>query len=286
MLGGGHRFEYEFDYALGIPVINYGVRCGVHVGRQINPLHLALYACKQLGLEPITGPIVIPRIKEVERKEYVWRAVDWLVSNERRRGHFSVWEYDFPFPPLLRAPWRCALTEAFGALLLLVAGKRDQARRHLESMLTDYRDGGVAQRSREGLWLLEYVSEKPPSFVRTPPLVLNCMLHCLLIMRECGLRLDDHVVNEAFELGFHTLKRDLGRFDAGFYTYYDERGNPADEKYHILHVELLRLLYAQVKDDDLLPWIDRWARLKRMYALLEPLIFLRHLIRSKGMLYI
>jgi hypothetical protein len=286
MLGGGHRFEIEFDRSLRIPVVDYGIRCGKYVGKRINPLHLALYACKQLNLESITGPIVVPPIKETESSEYVSRAADWLLSKETRRGRLSVWEYGFSVPPLLEAPWRSALTEAFGGLVLLVLGRTDEARRHLESMLIDYRDKGVAERNGQHLWLLEYVCESSTPSVRTPPLVLNGNLHSLLIMHECGIRLGDSALREAFEIGYQTLKRELSHFDAGFYTYYDSRKNPADEKYHRIHVELLRLLYEKTKDSELLRYLARWTKYTKMYPVLEPIIFCRHMIRSRGSLFV
>lgn len=280
ILGGGHRFEIKYDSNQGIPIINLGVRYGVYIGKQNNPLHVALYACKQLGLESVTGPIRVPRITETEGPQYVHRATDWLISNEKQRGDFSVWEYDFPGTYRdLRPPWKCALAEAFGALVLLATGRTEHAYRHLKSMTIDYREGGVAYVDNDYLWLLEYVSEKPP-------FVLNGMMHCLLILQGCNLVLKDPVLARTFELGYRTMKRDLHLFDAGFYTFYDSRKNPADEKYHKLHVDLLRLFYTRTKDEDLLPWIDRWVKFQKTYALLEPVIFLLHLFRSGGSLIV
>jgi len=268
--------QLEYDSKQGIPVVNYGERCGSYVGRQVNPLTVALYACRQLGLESTAGPILLPRLRQAEGSQYVERAIRWLDSSQLDCGRFSVWEYAFPWPSLnLQPPWRSALAEAFGALLLLVVGKAEEARRHLEAMLTDYRQGGVAYVGRDSLWFLEFACEQRP-------LVLNCMLHCLLILRECSLRLGDPALREGFELGCRTLKRDLGLFDATFYTCYDSRRNPADEKYHTLHVELLRMLIEKTGDRSFSPWLARWSQYGRTYPFLEPFIFVRHMIRSKG----
>jgi hypothetical protein len=280
ILGKGHTWEIDFDLNQGIPTVNYGVRYGVCVGRRINPAEIAIYALKQLGLESVTGPLIVPRIKETERPQYVQRVVDWLISNEKQRGDFSVWECDFHGPYRdLKPPWRSALTEGFGALLLLATGRTEYAYRHLKSMTIDYREGGVAYIDNGYSWLLEYVCEKPP-------LVLNCMMHCLLILQRCNLVLKDSDLARAFEVGYRTMKRNLRLFDAGFYTFYDSRKNPADQKYHKIHVELLRLFYKRTKDEDLLPWIDRWVKFQKTYALLEPVIFLLHLFRSGGSLIV
>ena len=249
------------------------------MGKQFNPLFIALYACKNLHLESITGPILVPDLKELNDAQYVTTAMDWLVAEQKQHGRFSVWENDFPYTNYaLQAPWRCALAEAFGSLVLLTVGKTSDARRHLESLITDYRDGGVGYLEGDFVWFLEYVCEERP-------LVLNGMLHCLIILHYCNIRLKDPVLEKAFQYGYETLKRNLRLFDAGFYTYYDSKMNPADEKYHKLHVELLRLLYKQTNDPELLPWIEKWSGYERMYSLAEPLIFLCHLLHSRGRLY-
>jgi hypothetical protein len=267
--------KIEFDIDRGVPVVDYGVRRGVRIGKQVNPLFVALYACKELKLEHITGPILVPYLEETQSGQYVKSAVDWLISNQRSRGSILVWECNFPWPSYnLLPPWRSALAEAFGALLLLVSGRTKDAIAHLSAMTTDYRNGGVAFIDNGSIWFLEYVSEQRP-------VILNCMMHCLLILRECSIRLDDVALERAFQVGYATLKRNLGRFDAGFYTYYDSEAKPADQKYHELHVELLRLLCEKTGDRALLPHLRQWEKYNRMYPLFEPMIFLRGMATSK-----
>lgn len=268
------------DPNLGLPITDYGVRAGVQIGVHVNPLDVALYACKILNLEDATGPIVIPDLEGIAGSEYVDRAVKWLLANQTRTGNLCYWANNFPFPPSeMRTPWKSALTEAFGSLLLLVAGKTQWARRHLVTMLTDYSTGGVADVGEDSIRFLEYPSD-------TRSVVLNGMMHCLLILHECSIILKDDTLRRNFEIGFRTLKGDLGRFDAGFYTFYDSRKNPADEKYHRIHIKLLRLLYEKTQDPELLPYLSRWSAYMKTYPVMEPLIFLRHLIRSGGRLYI
>jgi heparosan-N-sulfate-glucuronate 5-epimerase len=144
-------------------------------------------------------------------------------------------------------------------------------------MLTDHRQGGVSYIGRGMFFPLEYVSDKPI-------LVLNGILRCLLILRECGIRLNDPNLSSAYERGYESLKSRLEIFDAGYYTFYDSLGTPADRKYHGLHVELLRLIYDRNRDRDLLPILGRWTRYKRTYPIVEPIAFLRHLVRTKGRL--
>lgn len=271
---GNDPISPEFDTDQGIPVVNYGIRSGIRIGRAVNPLYLALYACKELGLEHVTGPIFVPRLKETESRDYVQRAVDWLTVNQKKCESYSVWECDFPWPPAhLEPPWRCALTEAFGALLLLQANRASDARLHLLSMLTDFKDGGLGYHTGDSLWFLEYPSNNPP-------LILNCMLHCLAILRECADRIRDDALKNGFDLAYKTLRRDIRMFDASFYTYYDSLRTPAEQKYHEIHVSLLRILYGRTRDPWLFSWIIRWTRYRRLYPFIEPVIFTRYLLRT------
>lgn len=277
---GTEAIKVEFDNMKGIPVVDYGIRCGIPIGRRVNPLFLSLYICKEHHLEHVTGPIFVPELREARGPRFVGRAVDWLRSLEKRGPDFSFWEYDFPWPgyPNLRPPWKSALTEAFGAVALLELGYKEDAIRHLYSLLVDHQRGGVSLIKHDTVWFLEYACQDPP-------LVLNGMLHCLLIMDELATKLSDQRFSNAFELAYRTMKRDLPRFDAGFYTLYDTYGNPADAKYHKLHIELLKLIEERRSDPQLRHWILRWERFMNPYSYFEPIIFAKHLFESHGALF-
>ena len=270
---GSDPIRIEFDPANGLPRVNYGRRLGVFIGRRLNPVTIALYACRELRLEEATGPIYLPHLLQLTGFSYVKRAANWLISNEvRPNARVSYWEYNFPWPSYgLKPPWRCALAEAFGGLLLIYAGYEVEARRHLEAILTDYRRSGVSYINERVLFPLEYVSDDKI-------LVLNGILHCLLILHHCGIILDDKALIHAFNVGYKSLKPHLREFDAGFFTYYDSLKNPADEKYHRIHVELLDRVYRCTGDRDLLPLITRWTRYTKCYAIAEPLALLQHFI--------
>lgn len=268
----------HFSHTSGVPFVNYGTQQGVLIGPQLNPVTIALYACRKLRLEDVTGPVNLPNLPNATSFEYVEAAVKWLVSNEKRLGRMHIWEYDFPLPQYrLKPPWRSALAEAFGALVLLKTGRLFQARKHLEAILTDYRHGGVSYIDKGSFFPLEYVSHDRV-------LVLNGIMHCLLVLHESGIILDDPALKIAFDEGFRSLKPRLHDFDTGFYTLYDSFGNPANEKYHRIHVNLLRLMYKRTGDRDLLPIITRWTRYCKTYAVAEPLALLYHIVKSRGRL--
>jgi len=272
--------EVEFDDVRGIPVVDYGIRCGIPIGRKVNPLFLSLYICKEHHLERVTGPILVPELKEATGPKFVGRAIDWLRNLQKQGPKFSFWEYDFPWPayPKLIPPWKSALTEAFGALALLELGYEEDAIRHLQALSVDLQRGGVSLVKHDTIWFLEYACEDPP-------LVLNGMLHCLLIIDEFATRLGNRGFSNAFDLAYRTMKRDLPRFDAGFYTLYDSYGNPADAKYHRLHIELLKLIEEKRNDPQLRYWIFKWERFMKSYSYFEPIIFAKHLFESHGALF-
>jgi hypothetical protein len=264
--------KIEFDSVSGLPVVNYGSRLGVFIGRQFNPVHIALYACRALHLEDIIGQIYLPDLPETSGCEYVKRATSWLISNETQLNRrISLWNYSFPWPDYdLQVPWRCALAEAFGALVLLTTGHQDKARRHIQSILTDYRHTGVSYIEREFLFPLEYVSKERV-------LILNGILYCLLVLRHSSLILKDEAFRRGFDMGYCSIKSCLHGFDAGFYTFYDSLRKPAEEHYHRTHLELLGIMYRCTKDKDLLPLIARWSRYTPTYAIAEPMAILRYL---------
>jgi len=272
--------KVEFDKGRGVPVVDYGLRYGIRIGQRINPLTIALFVCKDLHLEHITGSIFLRDLSEARGTEFLNEAAVWLRRLEKQSDGFSFWEYDFPWPayPNLTLPWKSALTEAFGALALLQLGYQKEALKHIRSLLVPFDHGGVSLQDRNSLWFLEYACQNPP-------LVLNGMLHCLNILHEFTRRFDDKELKDAFELAYRTMVRGLRQFDAGFYTLYDSYGNPADLKYHRLHVELLKLIDEKRPDFEVRVWVSRWDRFLKTYPYFQPIILTKHLIQSRGALF-
>jgi len=268
----------------GIPVVSYGTRFGIRIGRVYNPLTIALYGILYFGLDQKVGPVELP-VRHHTWKDIVAMA-DWLVKIEERGPMCSTWNYDFPWPTYqLLPPWKSAMAELFGGLFLISmfrATDKERYRRsadlHLRSLLTPTSEGGLAIADKEtnGWWFPEYYS---PTI--SAPYVLNGMMYVLLGLRHASSILGDDRYLCAFELGLLDLRKKIRRFDGGFFTYYDSVGNPADEKYHAFHVQLLDLLVSAADDHVLARIRSRWKHMSQGYWLKEPLILLSCLLRSR-----
>jgi len=108
--------------------------------------------------------------------------------------------------------------------------------------------------------------------------VLNGVMYVLTGLRHVWSILGDNRYMQAFELGLIDLKKKIHTFDGRFFTYYDSLGNPANEKYHKIHVRLLDILAASTDDRRLASFRDRWEHMVRGYRLKEPMIFLTCLL--------
>jgi hypothetical protein len=62
----------------------------------------------------------------------------------------------------------------------------------------------------------------------------------------------------AFNQALSELKDLLPAFDGGFFSYYDNYGNPATPFYHRIHIHLLDYLYALSKAQYLRTMAERW----------------------------
>ena len=267
----------------GIPVVNYGTRFGVKIGRAYNPLMVALQGAAYFGLDQVG--IGKDTFSERDSWQHVVAMAEWLVGSESSCAGCATWIYNFPWPSYdLVAPWKSALAEICGALFLYkmfeATGQtryKRSALLHLDSLLTPPSEGGllIVDRETRGWWFPEYYAPK-----KRIPYVLNGMLTVLLGLRYASAVLSADRYQIAFENGIVDLRRRIGSFDGGFFTYYDSFGNPADSKYHKIHVELLTLLTEAMADAYLRSVKERWKRMGRGYVAKEPCIFLVCLARS------
>ena len=60
-----------------------------------------------------------------------------------------------------------------------------------------------------------------------------------------------------------SLKKQLMKYDAGYWSYYDEKGALASPFYHDLHINQLKALQRISSDDVLASFIDKWEKYKK-----------------------
>ena len=110
------------------------------------------------------------------------------------------------------------------------------------------------------LWIEEYLVE-PPSHI------LNGFVWALWGVRDFALWSRDAEAGAIFEEAVSTLQKNLGRYDAGFWSLYElTPAGPrmlASPYYHRLHVIQLHVLHRLTGQSVFREYAERWARLGR-----------------------
>ena len=226
----------------GIPIVDYGYVKGVFIGKQINPVTVsqkALYyeSEYQKGNESY--------------KQLFLNNADLLVENAVQYDNYTLWQYNFPWPEYnMTSPWTSAMAQGEGIQVLIRAYNitKDEkylnsARLALNSFYVDVKDGGITYKSQNGWWYEEYVTGTD-----LQPRPLNGMIFALFGIYEYYEFTGDKDAKYLFDQGIIALKRDIYKYDAGDWTYYDALGTPAYKSYNRIHIDQLSQLYEMTED--------------------------------------
>jgi hypothetical protein len=269
------KADYSGQYdSNGIPLLNYHGKLGL----QYNPIAVAQYGLGNYNLFCRTG--------DPERRKKFLTAADWLVTNLEKNGsemwvwnHHFDWEYRTP----LKAPWYSALAQGQGISVLVRAYRDagndaylDAARRAFEPFLRTVDKGGVAYLDDNGhTWLEEYI-------VFPPTHILNGFIWASWGVYDYFLATDDPVAHRLFNQAVETLAANLQRYDAGFWSLYEQSGTRlkmlASPFYHHLHIIQLKILYQLTGEEIFRRYAEKWEsyrrnRLNQKLALLYKGIF-------------
>jgi heparosan-N-sulfate-glucuronate 5-epimerase len=192
-------------------------------------------------------------------------AADYLVEAQERGGtrdgaflHREPMAHTFYLPP----PWTSAMAQGECASLLLRVHRErtderyaDAARRALAATWVPSQQGG-ASAILDGDPFPEEYPTQPPSFV------LNGAIFALWGFYDAGIGLGDDEAMAQFERGVDTLARNIGRWDTGYWSYYDLFPHPvrnvATAAYHQIHITQLRANNAIAPRAELEAAADRW----------------------------
>ena len=108
----------------------------------------------------------------------------------------------------------------------------------------------------DNLYLEEY-----PAFKKNT--VLNGWIFALFGIYDLFLSTSDKIYMNVFNQSFSTLIKDLEIYDAGFWSYYDERRALASPFYHNLHISQLDALSLVTGDESVKNRIRKWKDYKR-----------------------
>ena len=276
-------FRQKADYAgpydaAGIPMLNYH---GV-IGLQYNPIAIAQWGLANYNRFCETG--------DEARWQKTLRAVDWLTANLEQNAHgLWVWNhhFDWEYRDPLKAPWYSGLAQGQGVSLLLRAHARSDDERYLRAaerafvaLTRPIAEGGVlfedvSENEEKNLWIEEYLVDPPTH-------ILNGFMWALWGVFDFWLARADISAKEIFDRGAETLIRNLGRFDTGYWSLYEQSGTRlkmlASPFYHRLHVVQLRVMAKLTGDVRFVSAAERWEgyarrRGNRTRALVEKSVF-------------
>jgi heparosan-N-sulfate-glucuronate 5-epimerase len=272
-------FREKADYAgpfdaAGLPMLDYH---GV-IGVQYNPIAIA-----QWGLANYNR---FCETNDDTRWRKTLNAADWLAANLEPNVHgLLVWNhhFDWDYRDTLKAPWYSGLAQGQGVSLLLRAHGRTgnkeyqcAAEKAFIALTRPIAEGGVLfEDDKNDLWIEEYVVDPPTH-------ILNGFMWALWGVFDFWLAQKDASAKGIFDRGVETLRRNLARFDTGYWSLYEQSGTRlkmlASPFYHQLHIVQLRVMFKLMGDARFAAVAEKWEsyaqhRVNRTRALVEKSVF-------------
>jgi len=155
------------------------------------------------------------------------------------------------------------MAQAQGISFLLRAYQKKSDDRYLEMTQQAFRaflfpvtEGGVRSSFPDNSPAFEEFPTEPPS------LVLNGHIFTLLGIYDFAYFYQDNKARQLFEESVLGLKRNLHRYDTGFWNLYDlhPTGRLASPMYVKVHVQLLRILFNITNEQLFNETANRWQR--------------------------
>ena len=191
--------------------------------------------------------------------------------------------FDWEYRNKLKAPWYSALAQGNGISLLVRIYLETKEEKYLgtaqeafESFLKIIDEGGVAYIDKNGYYWLEETIVEPPTHI------LNGFIWTLWGIYDYWLLTGDSSAKELFDKCLQTLKNNLGIFDVGFWSLYEQSRTKmkmlASPFYHSLHIVQLKILYKMTNEPIFLEYANKWEKCKnnwlyRNFALIYKAIF-------------
>ncbi len=227
--------EYEFN-PQGIPLTRFERR----PDWQHNPITVCQYGLYHFNRYWKSG--------EARSREIFLTQANWLVQNaEAGPGNSLVWYYRIAIPLYRISPgWISGMAQAEALSVLLRAHQitqnaifRDTALAAMKIFSVKAHEGGVMASFPDGRPIIE---EYPSPHFMTG--VLNGFIFAIIGIYEYAQYLEDHQARQFFAQLIDSLKSNIHRYDAGFWSYYDQHASHrlASRAYHRLHIEQLRCL--------------------------------------------
>lgn len=248
-----------------IPLLDYQGK----IGKQYNPIAIAQYGLGNYNL--------YKKNNSKKNLEAATRQADWLSENlEANKFGVKVWmhHFDWEYRDTLKAPWYSALAQGSGISLLVRIYKETGEKKYLttaqeafKSLIISTNRGGVLYvDSDNDYWLEE-------SVVNPPTHILNGFLWTLFGVWDYYFLTKDDEAKDLFDKSIITLKKNLEKFDVGFWSLYEQSGTTikmiASRFYHNLHIVQLDIMHNLTHEDIFKEYRDRWIKYRenRAYVL-------------------
>jgi len=245
----------------GIPLLDYHGK----VGHQYNPIAIAQYGLGNYNLFCRTG--------DPERRRKFLVVADWMVTNlEQNTAGLSVWNhhFDWEYRTPLKAPWYSALSQGQGISLLVRAHREtgnptylEAVQRAFETFLRITDEGGVTYVDEEGYTWFEEAIVNPPTHI------LNGFIWAAWGVYDYLLYTEDQEARRLFAEAVRTFRDNLHRFDAGFWSLYEQSGTLmkmlASPFYHHLHIVQLQVMYRLTGEPIFNDYARRWEAYRRSF---------------------
>lgn len=242
----------------GIPLYDYGG----NIGLQYSPIYISQYGLANFN--------VYLKNKENKYLQNFIKQARWLVENQKRKEKMGIWPFYFDNEDYgAKAPWLSAMAQAQAISVLLRAYQIEQdldyfyaARSALICFDYQIKDGGVSY-IEDGYTFYEEVAVEPP------PHILNGHIFSLWGAYDYYQVIKNPKALRIYDKGIETLEKNLYRYDVGdgrskydlkFWPNKNPPINIAEESYHNLHTQMLKILYEQTKKDIFNDYYKKWKK--------------------------
>ncbi len=203
--------------------------------------------------------------KEQRYYDIFMKMANWAVNNQDDSGAwntFGVLHYNNPYSSMAQGEGASLLARAFKETKVELY--RNRCKKAVDFMLLPLEEGGTTDYS-DGQMILKEYPEKPA--------VLNGWMFSGFGIFDCWKITHDENMMRAWKRTVEEIERELPKFDALFWSYYDEGQKYASPFYHTLHIELLSV-YGKISDSQVMEqyrakWLQNqnsWFDSKRAFG--------------------
>lgn len=186
----------------------------------------------------------------------------WFIENlEILENGYKGWVINFKHRYFkLTPPWISALSQGRGISVLAraydVTGEQiyyKSLKEALELMLLEVSEGGVKSEQDGFIYLEEFPTNKPAH-------VLNGFIFACWGLYDYLFIEKDPIYEELLDECLYSLEENLNKYDAGYWTYYDQnRDLLVNDFYHYyLHTLPIKKLYEQTNKNIFRDYAQRW----------------------------